>query len=79
MLPKDQEIVPWEAPSLYFQQVLNTSFKNQAQLKILQLNNELKQSITVCYFMLNMIISLFLLHQKFITKKGKGWPPIFLQ
>lgn len=35
MLPKAQEDVPWEDPSLYFQQVLNTSFKNQAQLKIL--------------------------------------------
>lgn len=79
MLPKAQEVVPWEAPSLNFQQVLNTSFKNQAQLKILQLTNNLKQSITVHYFILNMVISLFLLHQRFINKKGKGWSPIFFQ
>lgn len=79
MLPKAQEVVPWEAPSLNFQQVLNTSFKNQAQLKILQLTNNLKQSITVHYFISNMVISLFLLHQRFINKKGKGWPPIFFQ
>lgn len=31
-LPKAQKLVTWEALSLWFQQVLNTSFKNQAQL-----------------------------------------------
>jgi len=50
MLPKAQKVVPWEVPPLYFQQVMNISFKKQAQPKILQLNNKLKESITVHYF-----------------------------